>query len=201
MKYDLNSIKITLLKDKFYKNATLFYSPSKSYYLCRIKTFGQLFNIICIKYKIFNPELIQKNTHKYIKNKYIINEKRNEEIKKIKLIEKCIIMGNKLLNERSDYFMKQTSPDEIKTCNNFYITSSSFNDFITKIILPLLFIVANSIDVEWIQIPNHDGYWSEYEPFLNPPKNTKNNYERLYKYAKNQIITHPINKKIYVKLN
>jgi hypothetical protein len=182
MRVQFNTIKNKLLYDNFYAGKNLFYNRCNYYYYSRIATFGRLFDILVLGLDLFKPELLQVNSTK------IWGETTIKERKKIKIIQDCVFMGTRMIEERNEEFLNAEVKSKPPYMKCFYISQKSLDTFISDILMPLLKLVENVNDYNWKTISGKKGYWREYD-------------ETVGFKANQEIYIDPVNSKKMIKLS
>jgi hypothetical protein len=155
MHFQYNTIAYKLLVDQFYNKKTIFYKKCDLYYYCQLKSFAQLFELLTIELKVFNPKLLQKTDY------FIPKDAMKKERNKIKIIKQCAKMGEQLIKENYDFFCKEESVINMSYKKNFHITQKALEPFIKMILTPLLKLVDRCEQYNWIKVPNKKGFWRE----------------------------------------
>ena len=110
----------------------LFYKRCNYYYYSRVDTFGRLFDILVIGLGIFKPSLLQTDHSKTWIDTTI------KERKKIKIIQDCVFMGTRMIEERKEEFLTAEAIAKPPYMKCFFISQKSLDAFIADILMPLL---------------------------------------------------------------
>ena len=95
---------------------------------------------------------------KDINNQDKIIKERN----KLKILAKAKIIGERLLSDNKEFFInKETTELGDLLKKNFYILKNQTDNFIIKILTPLLQIIENGEYYKWEKLEDKSGYWRE----------------------------------------
>jgi hypothetical protein len=150
-----NTIKHKLITELDDINQTIFYTKCDLYYYCRISSFAKLFNILTLRLKVFNPELLQQS------NKFVPVETMKRERDKIAIIKQCVKIGEQMLEENHDFFCQAEIPIQMPYKKCLYITQKALDPFLNLILTPLLSLVESCKLYTWYRIPNKKGFWRD----------------------------------------
>ena len=134
----------------------LFINHNNDYWVTKQDSFGRILEIITIELKIIDIKYLQPQ--KDINNQEKIIKERN----KLKILAQAKIIGERLLSDNKEFFInKETTELGDLLKKNFYILKNQTDNFIIKILTPLLQLIENGEYYKWEKLEDKSGYWRE----------------------------------------
>jgi len=140
--------------DNSEKKDKTFFCMHDEYYYTRYTGFRTLFQDLIFRMKIIKPAILQSM------GKYHLNEQQRER-RKIIIMDRASRMGEIIISENKEILFNGKGKVNQGLKKYFFIQKKAKDFFIKNILIPLMTLIKEVDEREWVKLPNKDGFWRE----------------------------------------